>query len=489
MKNNMSIDLKKIKYKDLGFFRFRKLDKQFILTNDAGEYQMLSEKDFKDFIEGKLNKDSEPFLSLAKKNFVKKEIDLDSMVARYRTKKGFVYEGPSLHIIVVTLRCNQKCIYCHASAQDVTRKDLDMDLATAKKTLDLIFQSSSKFIDIEFQGGEPLLNWPVVKFIIEEAQKINKRKKKDLEIKLVSNFSLMDDEKYKFLLDNKVGLCTSLDGPKELHDRNRPAKNVGNFHDNIAKWVKRFNKDYPKLKKKRYIWRMAALTTISGYSLNKYKEIVDEYVNLGFSGIFLRPLDPFGFSKNIWHEIGYSADDFIEFYKKSLDYVIKLNQQGIFFEEKFAKMFLVKILTDHDPNMMENRSPCGAGIGQLAYNYNGNIYTCDEGRMMSMMGDDSFMLGNVDDTYRQIVSSPVTRTVCSASCLDGLAGCSDCAYNPYCGVCPIYNYIEQGNIFGQMPNNDKCKINMAILDYLFEKMKDQKVKKVFEKWLKNSSDL
>jgi len=63
--------------------------------------------------------------------------------------------------------------------------------------------------------------------------------------------------------------------------------------------------------------------------------------------------------------------------------------------EKAAVTFLKKIMTEEDPNHLDFRSPCGAGIGQLAYNYNGKVYTCDEGRMMSMMNDESFCLGNV----------------------------------------------------------------------------------------------
>lgn len=478
------MNLKKIEYKNLNYFRYGQIGTDFIVTNEAGDYVFLSKNEFNKFIENKLDKKNEPYLSLYQNNFIKENKNIDHLINKYRTKKEFLSAGPCLHILVVTLRCNQNCIYCHASAQDVSRTDLDMSQATAKKAIEMIFKTTSKFVDIEFQGGEPLLNWPVIKFVIEEAKRINKKVKKNLAIKLVSNFGLMTEEKYKYLINNKVGLCTSLDGPKYLHDQNRPAKKSGNSHENIAKWIKRFNKDYPTLRKKDYIWKMAALTTISRFSLSKHKEIVDEYIKLGYSNIFLRPLDPFGFSKNIWDKIGYTASDFIKFYKQAFDYIIKINLSGKFFEEKFAKMFLVKILSDHDPNMMETRSPCGAGIGQLAYNFNGDVYTCDEGRMMSMMGDENFKLGNVlENTYEEIVTSPVTRSVCTASCLDFLPGCESCVYNPYCGVCPIYNYFEHGNIFGQMPKNDHCLINKAILNLIFTKLKDKKIKKIFQNWL------
>lgn len=481
----MKIDLKKIKYNNLGFFRFKKIKEKILLTNEYGEYIFLAEKDFEKFIEGKIDKTQEPYLSLARSNFVKDELNISEFIDRYQKKNNFLFNGPSLHIMVVTLRCNYKCIYCHASAQNIKKTEMDMTLETARKSLDVIFQTSSNFVVIEFQGGEPLVNWPVVKYIVEEARKRNKKAKKELEIRLISNFSMMTKDRYNFLIKNKVSFCASLDGPAELHNKNRPVSGGGDSHQYVAKWIKIFNQDYPKIKNKGYIWKMSSIVVVSRYSLPYYKEIVDEYIKLGFSSLFFRPLNPFGFSKNIWGKINYSSNDFIKFYKKALDYIIELNLNGTHFVERQAKIFLEKILTKYDPDMMDLRSPCGAGIGQLAYNYNGDVYTCDEGRMVSMMGDESFRLGNVkNNSYQEIVSSPVTRTVCSASCLVGLAGCSDCVYAPYCGVCPIYNYYEQGSIFAQVPNNDRCKINQAILDYLFEKLQDKKVKKIFMNWLK-----
>ncbi len=484
----MKPDLEKIKYNQLGFFRFKKLKGKYLLTNDVGNYIFLKESEFKDFLTGKLDKDQEPYLSLKQGQFLKNELDLTKLAERYRGKNAFLFGAPSLHIIVVTLRCNHNCVYCHASAQDMNRADLDMDQATAEKAIDKIFQSPSRFIAIEFQGGEPLVNWPIVKFIIEKAKQKNKKAKKDLQIRLVSNFDFMTEQRFKYLLDNKVSFCLSLDGPEKLHNQNRPVREAikqgGSNYQSIVSWVKKFNALYPRLKNKGYIFRIAGRVTVSRASLSQAKQIVDEYLKLGFDGFYLHHLNPFGFSKESQNKIGYSAEEYINFYRKALDYIIQLNLKGKKFKERMAVTFLTKILTDRDPNHLDYRSPCGAGIGQLAYNYNGDVYTCDEGRMLSMMGDESFRLGNLaENSYQEIVGSPVTRTLCAASCLEGVAGCSDCAYKPYCGVCPVYNFFVQGNIFGQMPNNQRCQINKAIFDFLFEKIQEPKVKKVLESWL------
>ncbi|MEI3438353.1 MAG: SPASM domain-containing protein [Blautia sp.] len=90
--------------------------------------------------------------------------------------------------------------------------------------------------------------------------------------------------------------------------------------------------------------------------------------------------------------------------------MIELNKQGKNIVEGHAKMFLTKIFCHDAGNYMELRSPCGGSIGQLAYYYNGKIYSCDEARMLAEMGDDSFCLGNVfEDDYQSIMQSPVVE--------------------------------------------------------------------------------
>jgi uncharacterized protein len=476
----MALKLKKTEYKNLAPFYFKYFKNKYLVTNEIGEWLFLTAKEFDKFLSGDFKEDFDFYLKLKEKNLIKKEINIEKMCQAYRSKRQYLFNGPSLHIVIPTLRCDHQCLYCQASAKGVNEKEFDMPEKTAKKVVDKIFQSTSESIVIEFQGGEPLLNWPIVKFIIEYAKKKNKKIKKEIELRLVSNFSLMDEEKFKFLLENKVNLCTSIDGPEKLHNSQRILLG-GNSYRNSVKWIKKFNKIYPELKKKNYIHKIDGLTTITRFSLAYPKKIVDEYLKLGFSGIYLRPLSPFGFSQKILRKIGYSAEEFTSFYKKAFDYIIKLNLQGKRIKENMAKTFLVKILTESDPNHMDFRSPCGAGIGQLAYNFDGNIYTCDEGRMMAMMGDENFKVGNVfENSYKEIVSSPAVRTICLASCLDNLSGCATCVYKPYCGVCPIYNYFVQGNIF---TNNDKCKINQAILDLIFEKLENKKIREIFESWL------
>ena len=478
----MPLDLDKIKVntKKVAFCRFKKLGNKYLLTNDVGFYRILTPVQFKDFLEGKLDKESEIYQELKEKGFIRDDFDIDEMVDKCSSCNISSINGPSLHIIVVTLRCNFKCIYCQASRRSIKEKEYDMDVKTAKRVVDIIFESPSKVITIEFQGGEPLVNWQVVKFIVEYAREKNKTEKKKLYISLVSNFSLMTEDKYKFLTEKEVSLCTSLDGPEELQNKNRPFPK-GNSYQVTTSWINKIKKEEKKKAKKgKPYYRLSALTTISKFSLNHPKEIVDEYIKWGFDGIHLRPLSFLGLSGGLAKEkIGYPAEEFMQFWEKAMDYIIEINIRGRLFYERGVKIMLTKILTDRDPGFLDLRSPCGAAIGQLVYNHDGKVYTCDEGRMVK---DDTFMIGDANkNNYKEIISNPKVKTMVTASILDNLS-CDYCVYKPYCGVCPVLTYALYGNLFPQLINTDRCKIHKGMFDYLFKKLQDEKVKEVFYQW-------
>ncbi len=154
--------------------------------------------------------------------------------------------------------------------------------------------------------------------------------------------------------------------------------------------------------------------------------------------------------------------------------------------QRLAAIFLVKILSHRDPNYLDIRSPCGAGIGQIAYDYDGAAFCCDEGRMMRQMGDPIFQMGHVErDGYGDLVESEVVRSLALASTIEAIPGCSDCAYVPYCGACPVFNYKTQGNIFGRVPESEKCRLHKGVLEDLFTRLarEDPEEGAIFQRWV------
>ena len=478
------IDLKKINYSKLAPFRFKKLDKDYLLTNEVGDYVFLTPEDFNNYLYGKLKKNSPKYQELSQKNFIRDKLNLNRFVKNYSQKYRYLFsQGPSLHIVVATLRCNHRCIYCQASPKDLKEKKFDLDLITAKRIVDFIFSVPNRAISIECQGGEPFLNWPALEYIFNYALTLNKTAKKDLVLTFVSNYTLLDESKVKFLLKRKVNLCTSLDGPEKIHNFNRRFLN-GNSYQAVIQGIEKIQKAYKKLPLSQQKEIQAVMTT-SQYSLKYPREIVNEYLKLGLKTIFIRPMNSFCLRKETWQKFGYSVSEYINFYKTALDYIISLNLERKKIKERTAEIFLRKILTKDDPNFLELRSPCGAGIGQLAYNYNGDIFTCDEGRMLAAKGNFSFKLGNVREIeYPQLIQHPIIRTMALASCLDALPQCCHCLWKPYCGICPLYNYACYGNIFSQTINNDYCQINSQISQLIFERLKKKEIKSIFLNWLK-----
>ena len=442
-------------------FRSRKIKNKYFLTTDHGSYCILNKEEYNKLKNNDFLKNSKLYKKLEEREILNTDNNINETKRLSKSKNEFLSQGTSLHIIVLTLRCNMNCEYCHAAAKGETNNKYDMTIETAKKTVDFIFQTPSKSITIEFQGGETLINWDVLKYIVSYSKEKNKIAKKNLVFTTVSNLSEMTNEKLEYLIAEDVDICTSFDGPKDLHDTNRPT-NYGSNYDVVVKWIRTITHEY---KKRNIPKEVGALVTLTKKSLNYPKQIVDEYINLGLKSLHLRFLNVLGRSEHN-NKIHYTAEEFMSFWKKAMKYIIKKQQEGFDIEERMANIMIDKITSEFDPGYLDLRNPCGAVIGQMAYNYDGNIYTCDEGRMID---DDIFKVGNVfENTYKEVVTSDCTCTIVNSSILDGYSTCKICAYKPYCGICPVCNYAEQGNLIAKISETIRCKIYKAQFDWLIE---------------------
>ncbi len=472
--------------KNVGFFRFKKMGEDYLLTNDFGFHFFMSPEHFNQFIEGKMDMESKMYKELTEKGFTKKPpiYREKELIGIYqRRNKHLFSDGPKLHIMVLTLRCNYSCVYCHASSRNMDSKGFDMDEETAKRTVDFIFSTPAKTMTIEFQGGEPLANWDVLKFIVEYSRKKEETEGKRLHLALVSNLSLMTDRKLDFLIKNRVYICTSIDGPEKIHNKNRPFPGKNSYKETI-KWTEKIVKKLAEIDKgKKHQPRPGALVTVTKATLDDPKGVIDEYINRGLDSIHFRYLNYLGVAEKSRDTIGYSADEFIDAWKEAMDYIISLNKEGKNFQERESQIILRKMLSDMGIDYTDLRSPCGAALGQMLYNYDGKIFTCDEGRMM---GDEAFLIGDVESSvYEKVVLGNKVKVMATASCLETLP-CDLCVYKPYCGVCPVKHYAYYGNLFPQMKSTDFCKIKTAQFDYLFEKIKDKEVKNIFLRWIDSS---
>ena len=460
----------------LNYFNFKPFGDQVLITNDFGHYCFLSQNDFSHLADGTICPDDSRYQELKDKCFLfdeNVEVLLQRGASSLRFGKKYLFAGTSLFILVVTTWCNANCIYCQA--RDTESSPGSMSKETAEKAVDIALSSPVDTLTIEFQGGEPLGNFEVIKHTVLYAEEKAEVSGKHVAFSLVSNLSLLNDEIAGFIKEHDIALSTSIDGAKELHNQNRPFRNGTGSFDAAASGIQRAHAAGISL---------SAIQTTTRQSLSQARALIDTYLNFGMTSVFIRPLTPLGMAHVQWDNIGYSPDMFLAFYQECITCLLEINKGGQFISEGHASIMLSKILFGEGLNYMELRSPCGASVGQMAFYYDGSVYTCDEGRMLAEMGDSSFQLGTVADSYETLITSPACKATCAASVLECIPECCDCTYQPYCGQCPVINLALDGDIFPTNSQNYRCQIYKGILDILFGILQknDQQELQILQNW-------
>lgn len=464
-------------------FQFSRFDSDnYLLVNESGEYIFLTNGDFEKFTHSNLPPDSPCYYDLKSKHFLNTEYlpeTLEMVSAKYRTRKKFISDFTVLHMMVITLKCCNDCSYCQVSAEDDDAKGFDMSPEVARRVVDYIFKSPSRSIKIEFQGGEPTLNWVTLKETVLYAKKVNQKYRKDLDFVVCTNLVKINTQQLMFFKEHGIHISTSLDGPRDLHDKNRILRNGDGTYDAVIKNI--YNAFDILLR-----GEVNALMTTTIDNIDHLQEVIEEYVKLGLNGIFIRSLNPYGLAAMNAEHLGYPVEHFVENFEKALDFIIKLNLNGTRFVEFYTNLLLTRILTPFSTGFVDLQSPSGAGISGAIYDHNGDVFPADEARMLARMGDRRFCLGNVfKDTYESIFGGTLLREIVGKSCVEIMPYCNSCVYRTYCGADPVRNYLETGDIVGKRPDNDFCKKNKLIFDMLFRKLKrnDPDEMDVFWSWI------
>jgi len=460
-------------------YRFERLNGRVLVTNMVGEHLMLSGEEFELLASGELPGDSPLVRRLRAKQVIRRageRAPLTLLALKSRTRYRRLAESTGLHIFVVSLRCEHSCPYCQVSRQSEDRERYDMSLKTAERGLGMAFRSPSRQLKIEFQGGEPLLNFGLIEEVVRQAKERNRSEGRNLGFVIASNLALLDDRVLEFCARHDVHISTSLDGPADLHNKNRPRPGRDSWERAVA--------GIRRVRETLGVDHVSALMTTTRRSLDRVREIIDTYVELGLRGIFLRPLSPYGFAIKTKSYSAYDAARWLDFYREGLAYILELNRSGIELTEYFSSVILRKMLTNTEPGYVDLTSPAGIGIGALVYNYEGSVYASDEGRMLAEMGDEAFRLGHLDEnTYEEIMTSEALLAPLEESFAPSAPMCSDCAFEPFCGSDPVYHYATSGDFLGRKPESDFCRRNMAIFKHLLELYEaDEFARRTFLGW-------
>jgi uncharacterized protein len=459
-------------------FRFMRFDgDRYFVSGMGGEHLFIDRSQLEQVVHGKVSSTDPLYADLLGSHLIAdddSDVYRELIAAKYRTRLSRLPDWTALHMFVTTLRCDHSCQYCQVSRVSEDRSSFDMTHETASKAIGLMFKSPSPCLKVEFQGGESLLNFELVRHVVAEAKARNDGRK--LEFVITTNLANLTEEMLDFAEEHRISFSTSLDGPESLHNANRPRPGK-NSHAKTEEGIRRIRTRLGQN-------AVSALMTTTAASLEQPRQIVDEYVRLGFDSVFLRYISPYGFAVKSASKIGYETEKFIRFFKEGLDYILQLNKQGTFIRETYTQIILQKILMPGSSGYIDLQSPAGIGIGGIVYNYNGEVYASDEGRMLAEMGDKTFQMGTVDDRYEQLfLESPLLGMI-HESMVEGIPVCNDCAFQAYCGTDPVFHHRTQGDFIGHRPSSAFCHRNMAVIRHILTLLEDdQEASTILKSWL------
>ena len=321
--------------------------------------------------------------------------------------------------------CNLACKYCFAEEGEYHGKRELMSFETGKKALDYLVQNSGNRVNLEvdFFGGEPLMNWDVVKQLVQYGRSIEEANNKKFRFTLTTNGVLLNDEVQDFLNKEMGNVVISLDGRKEVNDNMRPFRNGKGSYDLI---VPKFQKLAESRDQNNYYIR----GTFTRENLD-FSEDVKHFADLGFKQISIEPVvgpeeDPYSIREQDLPQI-------LEEYDKLADEYIKRHKEGNGFT-----FFHFMIDLSGGPCVYKRLSGCGSGTEYLAVTPGGDLYPCHQ-----FVGDEDYLLGNVDEG---IVNPDIVENFANCN-VYSKEKCKNCFAKYYCsGGCAANAYKQNGSI-------------------------------------------
>ena len=339
-------------------------------------------------------------------------------------KRTTVVKALCLHI---AHDCNLACKYCFADEGEYHGKRELMSYEVGKKALDfLVANSGSRTnLEVDFFGGEPLMNFEVVKQLVKYGRSLEEPNNKKFRFTLTTNGVLLDDDILEFANKEMSNLVLSLDGRKEVHDLMRPRRGGQGSYDTV---VPKFIKAAESRNQMNYYVR----GTYTRNNLDFAKDVI-HMADLGFEQISVEPVVA---DKSESYAIREEdIDTLIKQYDELTAEMIKRKKEG-----KPFNFFHFMIDLSGGPCVAKRLSGCGSGTEYLAVSPSGELYPCHQ-----FMGMKDFLLGNVDvGVIRTDIRDEFK--LCNVYAKEK---CKNCFAKFYCsGGCAANSYNFSGSING-----------------------------------------
>lgn len=345
--------------------------------------------------------------------------------------KDYIFDFKNRQTVVKALclhiahDCNLACQYCFAEEGEYHGRRALMSFEVGKKALDFLVHNSGNRINLEvdFFGGEPLMNWEVVKQLVAYGRSLEEPFHKKFRFTLTTNGILLNDEIQEFLNKEMNNVVLSIDGRKEVHDRMRPFRGGQGSYDVIVP-------KFQKLAESRNQMNYYVRGTFTRNNLD-FSEDVLHLADLGFEQISIEPVvaeneEPYAIREE-------DVPGIKEEYDKLAAALLKRQKEG-----KGVNFFHFMIDLAGGPCVAKRLSGCGSGTEYLAVTPWGDFYPCHQ-----FVGEEAFLMGNVDEGITN------TKVRDDFKCCNVYAKekCRDCFARFYCsGGCAANSYHFHGKI-------------------------------------------
>jgi uncharacterized protein len=420
--------------------KYKQEDLNIVLDVNSGAVHVVEDivYDILDFYPSNKDEIKKNLLNKYSENNIDEAItDIDSLILAGQlfsldTHKNNVYFQAAKPVVKslclhVAHDCNLRCEYCFASQGNFQGKSELMDFETGKKALDFVAKNSGNRVNLEvdFFGGEPLMNFDVVKQLVEYARSIEKEYNKNFRFTLTTNGVLLNDEINDYLNANMDNVVLSIDGNKLTNDRMRKTISGNGSYDII---MPKFKELVSKRGNKSYYVR----GTFTKFNLDFAKDVI-HLADLGFKSTSVEPVVS---EPGLAYTITESDMDIVnkEYEKLAKEMVLRMGKENEF------DFFHFNVDLTQGPCVIKRLSGCGAGSEYLAITPTGDIYPCHQ-----FVGNEKFKMGNIhEESFDQSINKEFKNAH-----VYNKEKCTNCWARFYCsGGCHAnaYNFNNDINI-------------------------------------------
>ncbi len=374
------------------------------------------------------------------------EVDIAILLNSFKEKtdndmcKSWAEKSPKALCLIISHDCNLQCGYCYADHGKFGGERKLMEFKTAKESIDKLFNKKRDNL-ILFFGGEPFLNFPLMKDVVAYGNQSGF----NIKYTTISNGTIMNNIIKKFIYKNFFSLQLSLDGPKEINDLQRYGS-IQSVHDRVLETLS-------QLKSRKYPLSIKCIITKN--SINKLNIITDHFYSLGvgsiaFAEASLLPKD----SKYFISDIEY------ECYITELSHILIKNLGQLASGEKSPVIEPIFDILRSLSTKRRKVNYCSAGREYIAVTAKGDVYPCH-----GFVGIDEFKMGNVHDKDFPGELYYNIKNVFNDLNVYASKECSSCWARFLCGGdCAVHSYINKNDL--SKPTKMRCIMTKTILEAL-----------------------